>query len=153
MDPGGTAWGDDPGGRSGGTILGGRSGGDGPEETVFAYGYIRRLSAKMLENTRKCAKMRENKRKCAKMQKYAKMSENERKCAKMRENRVQIFCPPPVGIRNRASDTPNLLILSKSNIFVHFRTFLRIFVHVYVFSRIFEHFRAFLRIFAESCLM
>ena len=51
---------DDLGGRSEGDDLRGRSEGDGPGETVFAYGYIKQLSAKIRKNVRKCAKMREN---------------------------------------------------------------------------------------------
>ena len=55
--------------------LRGRSGGDGPGETIFAYGYIKQLSAKIRENDQKYAKMRENVRKCTIMRK------NERKYA------------------------------------------------------------------------
>ena len=75
----GRSWGDDLGGRFGGTVWGGRSEGDGPGETVFAYGYIKQLSAKIRKNVRKCAK---NARKCAKILK------NARKWSKMRENRL-----------------------------------------------------------------
>ena len=73
-------------GRFGGDDLRGRSEGDGPGETVFAYGYIKQLSAKIRENTQKCAKMRENARKYAKMHEYA------RKCAKICENARKSSC-------------------------------------------------------------